>query len=125
MTNERASVRVLQECIVLQNCKSSDYQNAASTVKQADYYPSGVFTIYEIMHAKMLRLKSVLEASRYNEDYNPNFESVEDSAKDLINYASFMVAYARNEVEGQLPNRDMFNREITQTDTGDVDFFQV
>src|SRR5665213_2418504 len=33
------SVKVLQECIDLQLKKSRDYQNPASTIKQADYYP--------------------------------------------------------------------------------------
>jgi hypothetical protein len=39
-----------------------------------------------------------------------NFESIEDSALDLINYASFIVAYVRGEVPGQKPDRDIFNR---------------
>ncbi len=106
---EKESVKVLQECIDLQLKKAQDYQNPNSTVKQADYYPTGVFTIHEIMHAKMLRAKSVMEAMMNDPEYSENFESLEDSFKDLINYASFAVAYIRGGIEGQDPNKDMFN----------------
>ena len=103
------SVHVLQECIELQLKKSRDYQNPNSTVKQADYYPNGITTIHDIMHAKMLRMKSVMEAMQ-SADYDPNFESLEDSAKDLINYASFFVSYCRGGIDGQSSNKDAFNR---------------
>jgi hypothetical protein len=55
---------------------------------------------------------SVLEAMEHDKDYNPNFESLEDSAKDLINYSSFIVAYIRGEVEGQSNDRDFLNRKV-------------
>lgn len=103
------SVLVLEECVELQLKKSRDYQNPNSTVKQADYYPNGIVTIHDIMHAKMLRMKSVMEAMQAG-GYDPNFESLEDSAKDLINYASFFVAYCRNGIVGQHPDKDVFNR---------------
>lgn len=107
---EKCSVRVLRECIELQLKKSRDYQNPNSLIKQSDYYPSGCLTILEIMHAKMLRIRSVIEAMQYDETYAPNFESLEDSAKDLINYASFFVSYSRGEMEGQDSSRDFLNR---------------
>lgn len=117
------SVNVLQECIDLQLRKSRDYQNPNSSVKQADYYPNGVQTIYDVMHGKMLRMKSVMEAMQ-GDGYDPNFESLEDSAKDLINYASFFVSYCRNGIQGQQPGRDIFNKEIKIEDrpfNGDFD----
>lgn len=112
--HEKESVNVLQECIDLQLSKSSDYQNKTSTIVQADYYPSGCKTIHEIMHAKMLRMKSVMEAMENDPNYNQNFESLEDSAKDLINYASFFVSYARGKMEGQEKDRDFLNRKTTR-----------
>ena len=108
----RASVDVLVECAKLQIKKGRDYQNDASTIRQADYYPSGVRTIHEIMHAKMLRIKSLLDTIEQNPDAEPNFESVEDSFKDLINYTSFAVAYSRGQIDGQKPNHDMLNRRM-------------
>ena len=54
---------------------------------------------------------SVLEAMESDPDYNPNFESLEDSGKDLINYASFLVAYMRHGVDGQDLDKDFLNRK--------------
>lgn len=108
---ERESVNVLQECIDLQKKKSNDYQNDSSSVKQADYYVNGVSTIFDIMWAKMLRIKSIQEAIQNDPNYVPNFEGLEDSAKDLINYASFYAAYIRGKIDGQDPNKDIFNKK--------------
>src|SRR5579864_8096807 len=93
--DERHSVAVLRECIDLQNKKANDYQNKLSTVKQADYYPSGLVTLLDIMHAKQLRMRSMVEAMQNDPNYTPSFEGIEDSLKDLINYASFAVSYLR------------------------------
>jgi len=110
MNNTPESVNVLQECIELQLKKANDYQNPHSTVSQADYYPHGVNTIHDIMHAKMLRIRSVLEAMDHDPEYKTNFESVEDSVKDLINYASFFISYSRGKIPGQKPYRDHAGR---------------
>lgn len=69
----------------------------------------GVFTIHDIMHAKMLRMKSVMEAMYRDPNYAENFESLEDSAKDLINYSSFFISYLRGSLEGQRSGRNIFN----------------
>ena len=105
MTNERESVKVLQECIDLQIRKSQDYQNPNSNVVQAMHYRRGVDSIHDTMHGKMLRAQSLLESGSA-----ANFESLEDTYKDLINYASFAVSYIRGKMEGQDPDRDYLNR---------------
>lgn len=110
---QKESVRVLNECIELQLKKSRDYQNPNSSIKQADYYPNGCMTILDTIQAKVLRMRSVMEAMVNDPNYNPNFESLEDSAKDLINYASFFVAYSRGQIDGQKPDRDFLNRNMT------------
>jgi hypothetical protein len=107
---DRESVKVLQECIDLQNRKGRDYQNPNSTVRQADYYVNGVTTIYDIMHAKMLRMKSLMEAMQADDLHTAQFESLEDSAKDLINYSSFMISFLRGKVDGQNLDKDIFNK---------------
>lgn len=103
--NERESVKVLRECIELQLKKSQDYQNQNSNVVQAMHYRRGVDTIHDIMLGKMIRAQSLLES-----DSKPNFESLEDTYKDLINYASFAVSYIRGKMEGQNSEHDMFNK---------------
>jgi hypothetical protein len=111
----RESLKVLNECAELQNKKSKDYQNENSRIVQADYYPRGLSSIMDIINAKTLRLWSVLEAMENDPEYQPNFESIEDSLKDLINYASFGVAYCRGKIPGQKPDRDFLNRDIQRT----------
>lgn len=115
MNVDKESVMVLRECIDLQLKKSRDYQNPNSSIKQADYYPNGCMTLLDTIQAKVLRMRSVMEAMQNDPSYNPNFESLEDSAKDLINYASFFVAYSRGKVDGQKPDRDFLNRRIDTT----------
>jgi len=106
---DKESVVVLKECIDLQLRKSDDYQNPNSNVVQAMHYRRGVDTIHDIMAQKMLRAQSILESNR-----DPNFESLEDTYKDLINYASFAVSYMRGQMDGQSKDRDMFNRKINE-----------
>jgi len=104
----RESANILLEAAEIQELKGADYNNPASRVTQADYYPNGVFTILDTCQAKVFRMYSVLDTM--NSGGKVNFESIEDSALDLINYASFIVAYVRGEVPGQKPDRDIFNR---------------
>jgi len=106
----KESVKVLQECAELQVQKGNDYQNPHSRIRQADYYPQGVATLLDIVHAKMLRMRSVVEAMQSDPDYEPNFESLEDSSKDMINYCSFIIEYCRGTMDGQNPNNDFLNR---------------
>ena len=107
----KESLKVLQECAELQSKKSQDYQSSESTVVQAMHYRRGVDTIHDIILGKVMRATSLLESRD-----EPNFESIEDTYKDMINYCSFAVAYARGKMEGQDSNRDMFNNRIQNAD---------
>jgi hypothetical protein len=104
------SLKVLQRAAEIQTKKSSDYQNPNSRIKQADYYVRGCSTILDTMHAKVLRMQSVMEAMESDPNYGQNFESLEDSCIDLINYATFFASYLAGEMEGQKPDRDFLNR---------------
>ena len=102
---QKESILVLQECAELQSKKSEDYQNPNSQVKQAMHYRRGVDSIHDTMHGKMLRAQSLLESGDA-----ANFESLEDTYKDLINYECFAVSYIRGKMEGQKPELDYLNR---------------
>ena len=104
---ERESVKVLRQCIDLQIRKSNDYQNPNSNVKQAMHYRRGVDSIHDIIQGKMYRAQSLIESERAD---SANFESLEDTYMDIINYASFAVSYIRGQMEGQDPARGMFNK---------------
>ncbi len=112
-SNMKESVRVLNECIDVQLRKSDDYQNPDSNVTQAMHYRRGVDTIHDAIQGKLYRAQSLLESGRTGE---PNFESLEDTYMDLINYASFAVAYMRGKMDGQVSDRDMFNRKSISLD---------
>jgi hypothetical protein len=108
----KESLKVLQQAAEIQTRKSNDYQNPNSRIKQSDYYPRGCASILDVMNGKILRIQSVMEAMENDPNYIPNFESMEDSAVDLINYASFFVAYMRGKIEGQSEDRDFLNRKV-------------
>lgn len=108
----RPSIKILEECAEIQGKKAQDYQNAASSVQQADYYVNGVQSIYDVMHGKMLRIKSIQETILNDPEFVPNHESLRDSVVDLINYASFYGAYLEYGIPGQSKDRDIFNRKI-------------
>jgi hypothetical protein len=104
LQKERESIKVLQECIEVQIKKSNDYQNPNSNVTQAIYYRRGIDSIHDIIQGKVYRAQSLIESGDI-----PNYESLEDSYKDLINYASFAVAWLRYGIPGQDPDLDIFN----------------
>lgn len=108
----RPSANILLEAAELQERKGKDYQNPLSRVRQSDHYPRGVYTILDTVNGKLLRMYSVLETME--QGGNINFESVEDSAIDAINYLSFIVAYMRGDIDGQDPQNDIFNRRGQQ-----------
>lgn len=109
----RYSANVLLEAAAIQEKKGQDYQNALSRVRQVDHYPRGVNTILDTVNGKMLRMYSVLETMEAGGKVN--FESVEDSALDAINYLSFIVAYMRGEIDGQVEGKDIFNRKMPES----------
>lgn len=115
---KRESIVVLEECIDLQKRKSQDYQNPKSNIVQAMHYRRGLSSIHDMIHQKLLRAQSLLEPIEQGGKYDPNFESLEDTYKDLINYASFAVSYIRGSMEGQQNDRDLLNRkDVAQTST--------
>ena len=107
---EKYSLGVLKKAAEIQIKKGNDYQNPNSRVRQADYYPRGCATLLDTMAAKVLRMQSVLEAMETDKEYNPNFESLEDSCLDIINYASFFASYMNQGIDGQDGTRDFLNR---------------
>lgn len=106
---DRESTLVLQECIELQQRKARDYQNDNSSVQQADHYRRGIDTIHDMIHQKMMRAQSLIESGE-----EPQNEALEDTMKDMINYCSFAVAWLRGEIEGQRPDKDIFNKKIDE-----------
>lgn len=97
--------KILKEVKELFTKKGNDYNN---TFKRAEYYHRGIDDIVFMLRTKVMRIMSVLDLIR--DGKSQNFESIEDSLKDTISYATFGIAYMRGQLDGQLPNRDIFNR---------------
>jgi hypothetical protein len=104
------SVRVLERAAELQRRKAQDYQSRVSQVRQADYYPNGLTTILDIVHGKVLRVRSVV--AKMDAGAEPNFESLEDSIVDAINYLSFAASYAAGQMDGQRQDVDILGRRV-------------
>jgi len=114
-STERESVKALREAIELQLKKSKDYQNENSNVKQAMHYRRGVDSIHDVIQGKVYRAQSLLESGSV-----ANFESLEDTYLDIINYCSFAISYIRGKMDGQDPSRDMFNKPTTYPTSNSV-----
>ena len=83
---------ILEDAIRLKEQKSKDYQGHVWT--EEDYFPFDDYSYIHMLWTKMLRIRSLAE----NPD-TPNFESLQDSVIDLINYASMYGAYLENKGE--------------------------
>lgn len=66
--------------------KHEDYNNS---IKLVEYFPFGHKSYVQMLHVKLMRLRSLAENAE------PNFESVEDTVLDLINYAVFYLQFLR------------------------------
>lgn len=100
------SVTVLFEAMDMQFKKNHDYDSGGIT--RADYFIHGLDSFEYEINKKWLRLRSVLWLTKRK--ISLNFESVEASLMDAINYLSFMVAWIRHKLEGQSPLRDLYNQ---------------
>ena len=85
------ATQILKDAAALKEAKSKDYQGGMWT--EADYFPFGHESYIHMLWTKMLRLRSVVERS---ED-EVNFESAEDTLMDMINYAAMYAAWMENQ----------------------------
>lgn len=106
---------IVAECVELRRRKSRDYQNPNSNVRQAMHYRRGIGTLHDMVNQKTLRAQSLLENSENDPEAKANFESIEDTYKDIVNYAVFCVMWLRGKIDGQTLGRDIFNRQVPPT----------
>ena len=88
---ETTAIDMLQKCIKLKIEKSADYQG--SKWKEEEYFPFEHKSYMHMIHTKYLRMRSVVETK------NPNFESLEDTLRDLAVYACMYAAWIENQKE--------------------------
>jgi hypothetical protein len=112
MKSDTTSINVLKECIEIQKRKTADYQAIESDVTQADYYPNGISDIIYMLHLKMTRVRSLVQ--KMIRGGKPENESIADTMRDSINYATFAISWIQGKLEGQNPKHDIFNQFINE-----------
>ena len=81
------AIDIMKEAIALKERKSIDYQGSKWT--EADYFPFGDESYMHMIHTKYLRMRNIMDAK------DVNFESLEDTLIDMINYAAMYAAFLR------------------------------
>lgn len=89
------AAEILKEAADLKIKKSKDYQGGKW--KESDYFPFKDQSYIHMMWTKMLRIRSVAEKQ------DVNFESLEDSLLDMINYSAMYIAFLRDKDSGERP----------------------
>ena len=74
---------IVTELYGLHRAKSDDYGD------EKDYFPFGAVSYVQMLHVKTKRLVTLVQ----EKDETPNFESIEDTVKDLTNYCIFFLDY--------------------------------
>lgn len=95
MANRGGYLEALAKAAKVVIKKTDDYNNGANDFNHANrdsYFPFGIKSYAQMIHVKSQRLVSLA-----NEEKTPNFESIEDSLIDLINYAAFYIGGSDNE----------------------------
>ena len=82
------AIDIMKEAIALKERKSIDYQGSRWT--ESDYFPFGDQSYMHMIHTKYLRMRNVMDSNEVN------FESLEDTLIDMINYSAMYAAWLRN-----------------------------
>ena len=96
--------KILTEVADLKERKSQDYQG--SSFNESDYFPYGQQSFNHMLWTKILRIRST------SEQPDVNFESVEDSLKDLIAYATMNIEWLRSDFSGHPKSHPLSAPEI-------------
>lgn len=78
-------LELLEPALKLVVAKGEDYNQK---VQLHDYFPFNDYSYQQMLHMKVLRMRSVLHKGS-----KPNYDSVLDSLYDLINYSIFYAEY--------------------------------
>ena len=82
------AIQILKDAAALKELKSKDYQGGKWT--EEDYFPFGDQSYMHMIHTKYLRMRNIMEAEE------TNFESLEDTLIDMINYCAMYAAWLEN-----------------------------
>lgn len=106
----RFAIDFLENCKEFMLKKAADYNNEMSSVRSADYYLRGADDMLFNIREKYLRITSVLDIMKAGGE--PNFDSLQDSFRDLAIFAAMFAEWCAGKMDGQDISRDIFNRPI-------------
>ena len=75
--------------------KAKDYNQGSVTLH--DYFPFGSPSYVQMIHVKAQRLVSLMELNMLNEGAEPQYEAIQDSVLDIINYGVIFLDYLYSE----------------------------
>ena len=91
------AIDIMKEAIALKERKSLDYQGSKWT--EADYFPFGDESYMHMIHTKYLRMRNIMNSEEVN------FEGLEDTLIDMINYCAMYAAWLKNESPDKAPDK--------------------
>jgi len=87
--DRKTFLELIEPNLELMTKKHEDYgSNQGGNTPLEDYFPFDDKSYVQMLHVKTLRLVSLVAGGR-----QPNNEKVEDTVRDLINYAVFYLDY--------------------------------
>lgn len=89
---EEEYLRTIMPAIKIVVRKSQDYN---SNVQVSEYFPFGELSYIHMLNLKVTRLRNL--AQNDTQDQKVNFESMYDTALDLINYAVYYLKYLQEQ----------------------------
>lgn len=81
-------IDVINRALETLKAKGNDYN---AMIAREDYFPHGLISYHQMLHIKVLRIQSLIQS-----DVKPNFEGIEDSLEDLLNYTIMALMFVRN-----------------------------
>lgn len=93
--NRQEYLDLINPAIVMVAKKGEDYNQGEADLGK--YFPFGDYSYIQMIHMKALRLVSLafLEVGT-----KPNYEGIEDTLYDLLNYAVFYLQYLKGSKDG-------------------------
>lgn len=98
LCKRHGTFKAVAEAQLLVLRKSEDYNGTEDPGAERDaYFPFGPLSYAQMIHTKALRFVSL---ARNADARKPNFEGLQDTALDLINYAAFYIDWASRQEVG-------------------------
>ena len=94
---------IMKRAMRLKDMKSQDYQG--SNFREDEYFPFKDQSYAHMIWTKTLRMMNIINVM------HPNYESLEDTLLDLINYSAMYAAHIENEKTNKEKQKELWTGE--------------